>query len=136
MEVSLKKPLRLGDLELEVLEYLWVHGEGTPKTVHSHMQDWRDNTLNTVQSTLDRLYKKGILERKKIAYSFQYTCKYSRTEILTLKIGDLAEELSKGETRELLAAFVEFTARLEEPRIAELEAMISAHRKKQARKKP
>lgn len=133
MTLSLRQPLRLGDLELEVLEYLWASGEGSAKSVHARMQDTRDNTLNTVQSTLDRLYKKGILERRKIAHSFHYKCRYSRTELLTLKLGDLAHELSRGETQALLAAFVEFTARLDASKIAELENMIAVHREKSAR---
>jgi predicted transcriptional regulator len=134
MVLSSTKPLRLGDLELGVLEYLWANGEASAKTVHAEMKDTRQNGLNTVQSTLDRLYKKGILDRTKVAHSFLYKCRYSRTEILTQKISDLAQELSKGETQALLAAFVEFTARLDDSRIAELEAMVAARRSTQGRK--
>ena|SRR5687767_7157293 len=130
------KPLRLGDLELEVLEYLWANGEANVKTVHDHMKDTRQNSLNTIQSTLDRLYKKGILERTKVAHSFLYKCSYNRTEILTRKISDLAQEFSKGETQSLLAAFVEFTARLDDSKIAELEALVAARRESRQGDKP
>ena len=128
MTYSSTKPLRLGDLELGVLECLWANGVASAKMVHAEMKDTRQNGLNTIQSTLDRLYKKGVLDRTKVAYSFLYKCRYSRTEILTRKITDLAEELSQGETQALLAAFVEFTARLDESRITELEAMIAARK--------
>jgi predicted transcriptional regulator len=128
--VDTGKPLVLGGLELEVLEYLWANGEGNAKAVHGHMKDTRQNSLNTVQSTLDRLYKKGILERRKVAHSFLYKPSHSRTEILTRKISDLAVELSGGETRAVLAAFVEFTSRLDDSQIGELEALIATHKKK------
>lgn len=125
-----KKSLRLGELELEVLEYLWTNGEANAKTVHSHMKNTRQNTLNTVQSTLDRLYKKSLLNRHKVAHSFLYQSCYSRTEVMARKISELAGELSGGETKAVLAAFVEFTSRLDESRINELESMIADHKKK------
>ncbi len=128
--VGTGKPLVLGGLELEVLEYLWANGEGHAKAVHSHMKDTRQNSLNTVQSTLDRLYKKGILGRRKVAHSFLYKPSHSRTEILTRKISDLAVELSGGETRAVLAAFVEFTSRLDDSQIGELEALLATHKEK------
>jgi predicted transcriptional regulator len=124
------KPLVLGTLELEVLEYLWSNAEAHAKAVHSHMKDTRQNSLNTVQSTLDRLYKKGILARRKVAHSFLYTPTHSRTELLARRISDLAVELAGGETKAVLAAFVEFTSRLDKSQIGELEAMIASHKKK------
>lgn len=124
------KPLRLGELELEVLEFLWTHGEANAKTVHDRMKDTRQNTHNTIQSTLERLYKKGLLERRKVAHFFLYQCRYSRTDILARKISDLADELAGGETRAMLAAFVEFTSRLDGPQVRELEAMIANHKSK------
>lgn len=127
MLLPVHKPLRLGELELEVLEYLWAHGAANVKAVHEGMRATRSNTLNTIQSTLDRLYKKGLLERDKVAHSFVYRCQCSRTELLARRIGDLAAELARGETSSVLAAFVEFTARLETSRIAELEALIADH---------
>jgi predicted transcriptional regulator len=131
-----KKPLRLGDLELAVLEYLWAHEEANTKCVHDALKDARQNTYKTIQSTLDRLYRRGILERRKVAHAFLYRCRFSRTEILTQKISDLAQELSRGETQSLLAAFVEFTARLDDATIAELETMIATRRRTLPESKP
>ncbi|MEY4642014.1 MAG: hypothetical protein RLZZ227_2008 [Pseudomonadota bacterium] len=122
------KPLRLGELELGVLEFLWANGAANAKMVHADMRDTRQNGLNTIQSTLERLYRKGILERTKVAHSFLYSCRCSRTEILTQKISDLAQELSQGETQALLAAFVEFTARLDASSIMQLEALVAARK--------
>lgn len=124
----MKKPLRLGDLELEVLEHLWAHGEANAKSVHEQLGSIRSNSLNTIQSTLDRLFKKQVLSRRKVAHAFHYQARYSRTEILTRKIDDLVNELSGGETRAVLAAFVEFTSRLDRSQLDELESLISASR--------
>ena len=124
------KPLRLGEFELETLDHLWARGEGSAKSIHAELGARRGNSLNTVQSTLDRLYRKGLLAREKTGHSFLYRCRCSREEVLARKFNDLAAELSGGEINAVLAAFVEFTSRLEESRIDELEAMIDEYKKK------
>jgi predicted transcriptional regulator len=123
------KPLLLGDFELKTLEYLWEHGCSTAKSMHSAIGILRGNSLNTVQSTLDRLYRKGLLERAKVGHSFQYRCLYNRTEVLSRKFGDLAKALSGGEMKPVFAAFIEFTKRLDESKLAELETLIADYRK-------
>lgn len=125
------KPLLLGDFELETLEYLWRKGHGTAKTIHAELGQKRGNTLNTVQSTLDRLYKKGLLERTKKSHSYFYECLFNRTEVLARKFNDLATELSGGEMKSVFEAFIEFTSRVDATRLDELEALIAAFKTKQ-----
>lgn len=125
----LDKPLRLGELELEVLEYLWDKGSCNAKSIHAELGITRGNTINTLQSTLDRLYKKELLSRRKEGHSFQYESLYSRTDVLARKFSDLAEELAGGEMKSLIAAFVEFTSRLEDSKMDELEALIADYKK-------
>lgn len=126
------KPLVLGDFELATLEYLWTHESGNAKGIHAVLGQARNNSLNTVQSTLDRLFRKGLLERTKVGHSFQYRALFTRSEVLARKIGDLAAELAGGETDSLFAAFIEFTSRLDDSKMGELESLIAEHRKKSA----
>lgn len=126
------KPLLLGDFELETLEYLWQSGSGSAKTVHAELGKKRGNTLNTVQSTLDRLYKKGLLDRNKQGHSYHYKCLSDRTEILTRKFNDLASELSGGELKSVFEAFIEFTSRVDASKLDELEALITDFKAKQS----
>ena len=65
-------PPVLGALESSVLDYLWEHGGGTAKTVHAAVGRRRGITVNTVQSTLKRLYDKGLLTRKKVSHAHVY----------------------------------------------------------------
>ena len=123
------KPLLLGEFELETLEFLWEYGNGNAKTIHGVLGKQRGNSLNTVQSTLDRLYRKGLLEREKIRHSFQYRSLYTRTEVLARKFDDLASELAGGELKSVFAAFLEFTSRLDSSKIDELEGMIAEYKK-------
>tara|TARA_R110000772_G_scaffold110801_2_gene214441 strand:+ start:2434 stop:2841 length:408 start_codon:yes stop_codon:yes gene_type:complete len=125
-----EKPLLLGDFELETLEYLWREGGGNAKDIHAVLGLTRGNTLNTVQSTLDRLYKKGLLERTKQGHSYHYQSLHSRTEVLARKFNDLAKELSGGELKSVFAGFIEFTSRLDHSKLDELEVLIADYKSK------
>ncbi|WP_197477276.1 BlaI/MecI/CopY family transcriptional regulator, partial [Alcanivorax sp. HI0044] len=64
--------MQLGELEKQVLQYFWKGRTADAKSVHSHFEKRRGGTLNTIQSTLDRLYKKGLLRREKQGHAFHY----------------------------------------------------------------
>lgn len=68
----------MGHLELTVMETLWQQGRGN---VHDVVR-WLDRPLayNTVMTTLDRLYKKGLLNRTKRDRAYFYTPRLSRPE--------------------------------------------------------
>ena len=53
----------LGELEKQVLEYLWKNQPADAKQVHSYFEKDRGGSLNTIQSTLERLFKKDLLSR-------------------------------------------------------------------------
>jgi predicted transcriptional regulator len=70
----------LGHLELKVMEVLWAHGESNVKDVVGQLG--RPLAYTTVMTTLDRLFKKGLLERRKLERAFTYSAKLSRSELL------------------------------------------------------
>jgi predicted transcriptional regulator len=61
--------VRLGELESAVLERLWSAGPEDVKAVHQAVGARRGITLNTVQSTMERLYRKGLLARDKVSHA-------------------------------------------------------------------
>jgi len=66
----------MGHLELTVMETLWEHGEAN---VHDVMRlVGRPLAYNTVMTTLDRLYKKGLLNRNKLDRAYLYSPALSR----------------------------------------------------------
>ncbi len=68
----------MGHLELTVMDALWERGDGS---VHDVLR-WLDRPLayNTVMTTLDRLYKKGLLTRGKRDRAYFYAPRLSRVE--------------------------------------------------------
>lgn len=68
----------LGPLEIEVMEVLWLHGECNVHKVVERLT--RPLAYTTVMTTLDRLYKKKLLVRRKSERAFIYQASLSRAE--------------------------------------------------------
>jgi len=81
----------LGKLEVRVLEYLWANPDGTAKSIHHELNQERGITVNTVQSTLERLYRKKLLSRRKHSHSFVYSALASKEAVLGQFINEMLE---------------------------------------------
>jgi predicted transcriptional regulator len=68
----------LGPLELELMQILWSRGESNVREVVFRLN--RSLAYTTVMTTLDRLYKKGFLERRMPDRAFVYSPRFSREE--------------------------------------------------------
>ena len=68
----------MGHLELTVMETLWEQGQGNVHDVVRRLG--RPLAYNTVMTTLDRLYKKGLLNRSKKERAYFYAPRLSRLE--------------------------------------------------------
>lgn len=124
----------LGDLELAVLEDIWRSGDSDTKTVHARVGSARAITLNTVQSTLERLFRKGLLQRKKIHHAYRYSAEVSRRELISRLVESTVQRIASPGSNELLMAFVDLTARAGEDQLEKLEALIAQHRAEQGGK--
>lgn len=73
-----KRRAALGYLENAVMEILWSNGEANVREVAERLE--RPLAYTTVMTTLDRLYKKGLLERRKFERAFLYAPRISRQQ--------------------------------------------------------
>jgi predicted transcriptional regulator len=119
--------MNLGELEKLVLEYFWQHDEADAKSVHSHFVSRRGGSLNTIQSTLDRLYKKGLLTRSKQGHAFQYRAALQRETFIGKLIKDVTSDFSR-DGDSLVSAFATLTDELDTKQLDKLEAMIRSQR--------
>jgi predicted transcriptional regulator len=69
----------LGPLEERMLEALWTRGTATVRELVEDGYD--DLAYTTVMTTLDRLFKKGLLERSEEGRAFRYAPRCSREEL-------------------------------------------------------
>jgi predicted transcriptional regulator len=125
----------LGPLEIRVLESLWRRGESS--SVRDLEEDFPGSAYTTLMTTLDRLFKKGLLERSRRERAFLYSARYRRV--------DLERELAKGEiarllgfapdrraARPILSTFVDAVGEKDALLLEELEKLVRARRKKPA----
>lgn len=120
--------MNLGELEKLVLQYLWDTGSADAKQVHIHFEKLRGGSLNTIQSTLDRLYKKGLLRREKHGHAFQYQSAVDRSTFIGRLINDITSDFSTSDENPLLAAFTSLSSDLDDKQLDELERLIDAKR--------
>jgi predicted transcriptional regulator len=116
----------LGDLELATLECIWRLGDADVKAVHAKIGVDRGLSSNTVQSTLERLYRKKLLTRRKVSHAFVYSAAVDRAGVLEQTINAAISRLNGGETGAVLTAFVDFAARTDKSMLLELERLVAA----------
>lgn len=99
-----------------MLEQLWQSGSLSAAQAMASMGDQRV-TLSTVQSTLERLHRKGIVSRSKNGRSFQYAPCVSRSELIGRLLLDMAADLGRGDSSLVISGFAEFLA-TEDPELS------------------
>lgn len=119
---------RLGDLELLVLEYLWNSQDADVHETHAAVGKRRGISPNTVGSALERLHKKGLLEREKVSHAYRYRAAIDRETFKARKVVEAAGGLRALGKSGLLAAFVDLVADSDERALAELERLVRVKR--------
>lgn len=130
MSSSPTRPPLLGELEAAVMNRLWSGGEGDAKAVHASLGRRRGITLNTIQSTLKRLFEKGLLERDKVSHAHVYRARLSRDEFHSGLLRELVGGLMHGQAESVVSAFVDLTERAGPEHLARLEALVAERRRK------
>ena len=127
----MKQP-ELGHLESTIMEILWHRGELSVRALAQHLE--RPLAYTTVMTTLDRLYKKGLLERRKQDRAFLYSPKFTLREWILKRAGDLVRALRSAAPEEVVASsLVDALGKHDHRLLDELERQIQARRKKQER---
>jgi predicted transcriptional regulator len=70
---------QLGPLEQKVLDAIWSRGTATVREIVRDGKLWQ--TYPTIMTTMDRLFKKGILTRIPEGRAFRYSPRYTAEEI-------------------------------------------------------
>ncbi|OUS28137.1 TrmB family transcriptional regulator [Thalassotalea sp. 42_200_T64] len=120
--------MQLGELEKLVLQYLWQHQTGDAKQVYAHFEKTRGGTLNTIQSTLDRLFKKDLLARRKQGHAYIYSAKIGREALIAQLIENVTSDFVEHSEHSLVAAFSSVSAKMTEQQLDQLEAIINQQR--------
>ncbi|MSP17849.1 MAG: BlaI/MecI/CopY family transcriptional regulator [Myxococcales bacterium] len=118
----------LGELELALLEHLWRTGESDVTLAHTAIGKRRGITLNTIGSTLERLFKKGLVARTKVSHAYRYVPRMGRDEFAARRVLTAAGGMQSLAQTGLLSAFVDLVADVDDAALDRLEALIADKR--------
>lgn len=120
--------LELGPLELKVLEVLWARKRAA--TVRNVQPSFPRLAYTTLMTTLDRLYRKGVLRRFRLGRAFGYEPRCSRDELFgQIVSGHVTKLLAAcGDSTVLLSTLVEAVGQADAELLNELEALVRAER--------
>lgn len=118
----------LGPLEVGTLESLWDLGAADARTLHQQLAGRRGFTLSTMQSTLERLHRKGLVSRTKVSHAYVYEAASTREEVMARIVEFALKPFRSGKTQSLLAAFAEYAAGADDAELNQLEQLIAARR--------
>lgn len=122
-------PPRLGDLEGRVLEWLWGREWVDVRAAHAAHASTTRRSPNTLHSTLERLVRKGLVERRRAGRAFTYRAIVSREAFVGLALAGAIEQMPGSDPKSLLAAFVDLAARMDEAGLEELERLVAERRR-------
>jgi predicted transcriptional regulator len=125
----------LGTLEREVMTLVWKHGEVSVRDACARLGSTVAYT--TVMTTLDRLFKKGLLARRKIGRAFVYHATATRGELEGAVATDLVQCLLQrdgGEALPILSSLVDAVSDRDRGLLDDLERLI--RRKRRAAGRP
>ncbi len=120
----------LGHLEITVMEILWERGESNVRDVAERLG--RPLAYTTVMTTLDRLFKKGLLNRRKSDRAFFYSPRLSHREWEHKRADEFIAGFLAGRQRSselLISCLVEAVGQHDEALLNELERKIKLRRK-------
>lgn len=131
MAVPLGTTFTLGELECAVLDRLWSDGPADVRTMHAAVGESRGIRPNTVQSTLERLYRKGLARRSKQGRAYRYEAALTRDEWLSSAMEDLVRRAPGAAEETVLAAFIDLLERTGRDSLDELERRIRERRERE-----
>jgi predicted transcriptional regulator len=125
----------LGPLEADVMDVLWSRADANVRDVTQRLA--RPLAYTTVMTTLDRLYKKGLLSRRKVERAFVYAPRLTRAEWERKRAGDFLDSFLAGPQPSgvaLISYLVDAVGTRDQGLLDELERKIKLKRKELSRR--
>jgi len=126
---------RLGPLEQKVLDVVWSLGAATVREVVRDGKLWQ--TYATIMTTMDRLFKKGLLSRIPEGRAFRYSPRYSPEELERAEaIGGIHRLLASHKASLHLSYLVQAVSAQDERLLDELHSLVERQRAALKKEKP
>jgi predicted transcriptional regulator len=98
--------LDLAPLELDCMNTLWPLGEATVREIRDQLAPRRARAYTTIMTIMDRLARKGIVERCKSGRAYVYRARLSAEQASTQALAQVLDNFFGGSKEALLAQLV------------------------------
>ena len=116
----------LGQCELQILDILWQRGEAPVRQVYEEVRKSRNITLPAVMLSMERLTKRGVLQKLQGARAAVYRPLVTREAIGYSLLSDVIDKVLQGDTGAAAAYLVD---KLSKKELEQLANRISAIQK-------
>jgi BlaI family penicillinase repressor len=100
---SAPRPLRRAVLELDCMNTLWPMGEGTVREIRERLAERRPRAYTTIMTIMDRLARKGIVERRKAGRAYIYKANLSAEDARATALSQVVENFFGGSKEAVMA---------------------------------
>jgi predicted transcriptional regulator len=94
--------LDLAPLELDCMNMLWPLGEATVRDIRDALAEKRPRAYTTIMTIMDRLARKGIVERRRVGRAYIYRPNLSCEDARAQALGQIIENFFGGSREALL----------------------------------
>lgn len=108
------------------MDHVWAHSPVDAQGLHRQLSDDRSLSLSTVQSTVERLVRKGLLKREKTGRAYTYRPVVSRQELTARMVSELVGSLAVRSGA--ISGIIDFTDPVDAQTLDQLEAWIQQQR--------
>jgi predicted transcriptional regulator len=127
---------QLGTLESSLMERIWLRGETSVRRLHAEFAP--ELAYTTIMTTLDRLFKKGLLRRHKAGKAYFYvpavTEKEYREHLAQHLLGVALHDRQHGDA--LLSSFVDVVGQADQQMLDRLDHLVKAKQRARRRLEP
>jgi predicted transcriptional regulator len=126
----------LGALERDILSICWTQRDVNVRIACAHLP--APVAYTTVMTTMDRLFKKGLLSRRKEGRAFVYSASATREELEGAVAAELVESLLNNNDAEplpILSSLVDAVSERDRALLGELERLVQEKRRALDREK-
>ena len=124
-----RRPQTVTDAELAVLKILWQRGPLTAKAITNAIYpDGAESEFASVHSFLQRLERKGLVDRDRSSYVHSFSAAVSQADVAGQELETLATRLGEKSIAPLIMQLVE-QKRLSEKEVAEIRKLLNKYPK-------
>jgi predicted transcriptional regulator len=124
-----KKPLRLGNLQLQILRALWDAGPCTVTDVVERLPKGHGLAYTTIATMLRKMEARGLVEHEVEGRRFIYRAAVPAEEVTQSMAGDLLDRLFEGSLADMVSHLLS-TREVSRDELGRIESLIAARKKR------